>query len=354
MQKGLDATLVTDPAYPSHNLGNVYHHFYGVVLPAVYHIQQLGLPPQILYTHEEYLNSLTIDFLNLTEVDAQVEYKSEIKSSAHDHPEYDIQKEDTSRNLKPSQSRTSSTSDGQEHSNDATVGIPSTESGHTVILPRWDYHVLALSWKKYAPEFYNDFVERFIPRFPKITLFDEINKDFVSVEIPLKSALMSIRDQILSSLEIDRENPFKGKILLIDRSPVSHSIHRSEFFKWRGYGKHSRSILNMDAIEKTLFENGVPVMRFTPGSESLETQIRAFASCKGYISLRGAELIHTLWMPKNSRVVVIETRDIMGGCSYSRIISDWLEHKYHEIEVRQGRFITINPTGLLNIFQNNC
>lgn len=298
--------LVPHPAYPLHNLGNVFHHSYGILFPAVKSIRQRALSDQVVPVHEEYLNSFTSDFLSLLGVDARTSL---------------------------------SVSTGTQ-----------LEDSQSIILPRWDYHLLALSWSKYHPEFYAEFVQGFLPRFPEITLFDELAADPDSIEIPLRLELTSLRNEVISLDEIRTENPFQDKVLLIERAPVSDSIHRSEFFKWRGYGKHSRNIMNMDAIEASLREHGVPVVRFTPGIEPIKTQIQAFASCKGVISLRGTELLHALWVPQNAKMIVIETRDLLGGCNYCRIMSDWFEHDYHEIEIRNGRFIQIDPTSILNCF----
>ena len=306
MQKGKISVLATDPSFPSYNLGNVYHHSYGVLLPAIHYIQQLGLTEQSIVSREEYLNTFTAEFLSLLGLNVNAIYSPDVPIPPQD------------KNL--------------------------------IILPRWDYHLLALSTSKYHPEFYAKFITGFIPKFPNIRLFTEFENDPSSIEIPLKKALTSIRDQVISSLDLEKENLYQDKILLIDRSPVSTSIHRSEFFKWRGYGKHSRNIMNLDVIEEELKKHGVPVIRFTPGIESVFTQIQAFASCSGVISLRGAELMHTLWMKKRSKLVVIETRDIMGGCSYSKIISEWFDHDYNEIEIRQGRYVHINPMDILKFF----
>ena len=306
MQKVVNSVLVTDPTFPSYNLGNVYHHSYGLLFPAVHYIQQLGLTDQSIVSREEYLNTFTTEFLSLLGLKINAIYSPDEPTPP-------------------------------EHKN-------------LIILPRWDYHLLALSSSKYQPEFYAKFVAGFIPRFPNIRLFAELENDQTSIEIPLQEALTSLRDQVISSLDLEKDNLYQDKILLIDRSPVSTSIHRSEFFKWRGYGKHSRNIMNMDEIEEELKKHGVPVIRFTPGIESVFTQIQAFASCSGVISLRGAELMHTLWMKKRSKLVVIETRDIMEGCSYNKIMSEWFDHDYNEIEIRQGRFIHLNPIDVLKFF----
>lgn len=306
MNEGLNNIILSDPAYPTHNLGNVYHHVYGVLLPAVYYIHKLGLKNQSIPIYEAYLETLSSEFLSIMDVKAVIVDSSEISNSKLDN--------------------------------------------EIMVVPRWDYHLLALSWLKYQSEYYRGYVERFQPRFPDITLFKELENDPDSIEIHLREALFPIRNQVLSKIDLISDNPFKDKVLLIDRGPVSNDIHRSDFFKWRGYGKHSRSLMNMDALEEALLAKGVPVLRFTPGSESLVNQITAFASCSGVIALRGAELIHTLWMPNKAKVVVIETRDILPGCSYSRVMSDWLEHDYNEIEVRKGRFVTIDPNSVLSCF----
>lgn len=306
MKQGQIFYLIPDPAFPSHNLGNIYHYFYGILIPYVNQLQNFGIQLQPIPFYESYQFKFTKEFLSILG----------LKNYLVPIEDYQIV----------------------------------TEHQDLIYIPRWDYHVLSLSWSRYQSEYYHGFVERLSIKYPKITLFKDLEKDSKSIENQLRSDLELIRNRILSSIDLQAENPFKNKVLLIDRAPVSSEIHRSEFYKWRGYGKHSRNIMNMDALEQALLKKGVPVYRFTPGNESLLTQIMAFASCSGVIALRGAELMHALWMPIKAKSVVIETRDILPGCSFSRIMSDWLDHDYHEIEVRQGRFVNIDPDLVLSCF----
>jgi capsular polysaccharide biosynthesis protein len=72
---------------------------------------------------------------------------------------------------------------------------------------------------------------------------------------------------------------------------------------------------------------------FEPGAHTLEEQIRAFASCRGIIAIRGAELANIVWLSPTSKVIVINAGQFRLSQPPARGLARLLGISYAEIEL---------------------
>jgi hypothetical protein len=216
-----------------------------------------------------------------------------------------------------------------------------------IFLPRWDYEVFFLTMFKWSSATFDNEYKKFSGFENSMhikTLMDSIRKDPNQFKDVLLEKLELVKTYILKliSFDLNTKSKLTNKILLIERHAVPKSIRYSQQVNKFGYGMLNRFILNMNDVESRLTSEGIPVVRYIPGNESILNQITAFSVCKGIFGLRGAEVANLHWLHKSAFALIVNPADILPGVSPGKMLCNWNDAKYDEIETNLGPYINVD------------
>lgn len=114
-----------------------------------------------------------------------------------------------------------------------------------------------------------------------------------------------------------------------------------------GYGTGRRALQNTTAIVDSLSELNIPAQVFEQGSFNLAGQIKAYNNAAGIIGIRGAEFANLLWLPKSSKVVLIDPLNIPNP-PVQKYLAELMQLDYRQIDVNQGTHLTIDTDQLIS------
>lgn len=210
--------------------------------------------------------------------------------------------------------------------------------GTSVLAPRWDSDLLALSRRQASTE-----------KAPlKSRLKEPIKRLLGRSPANFLARARRVRAKTLDRLEqsgTDFSNgPFAGRYLLIKRSPPADFYKEDGPAKIAHYGTGRRALRGVDEAADALRQAGVPIRVVEPGAIGIKAQIEAFHSCAGVIGVRGAEFANTFWSRPGTRVIMIKPSSMPGTPPILGFAKPWgLDFHTLNADPDEGNYPTLDP-----------
>jgi hypothetical protein len=218
-------------------------------------------------------------------------------------------------------------------------------TSETLVLPRWDVFLLRPLLSSPGTSSFKA-INAIQSHFANNKhLFDEC------MAFDLAAAVASTKQFIVKAFNLEsQEEPQSNRKLLVLKRSEEPEFYRNGTgaAEISGYGAGRRALKNPEEIAENFCLMNILASVYEPGKYSLREQIDTYRQCKGIIGIKGAEFANLLWLPQDSRVVLIEPLK-MNTPPVQKFLAELLMLDYRQINLNEGNHPNIHIDQLIPV-----